>query len=569
VFLPTTPAELSALGWDQLDVILVTGDSYIDSPFIGTAVIGRVLLHAGYRVGVIAQPDFQSPQDITRLGEPRLFWGVTAGSVDSMVANYTATRKKRRSDDYTPGGTNTRRPDRASMVYTNLIRRYFKHTRPIVLGGIEASLRRVAHYDYWSDRVRASILLDAKADYLLYGMAEKSVVELAGCLERHYDPSDIRGLCYLSHEPRPGYIELPDYTTVAADKEAFGMMFHLFYQNNDPLTASGLQQRHGDRYLIQNPPQLALSQAELDAVYLLDFERAQHPYYEQQGRVRALETIRFSITTHRGCYGECNFCAIAVHEGRTVTWRSLDSVIAEAKRLTYFEDFKGYIMDVGGPTANMYGIECAKKLKSGACLHQRCLFPKICDRLNNDHAKQIELLAALRNISGVKKAFVSSGIRYDMVLADQKNGLPYLSEIVRHHISGQMKVAPEHTDETILRRMGKPGSRSLLEFKRLFDRINREEVKRQFLSYYLIAAYPGCSDAEMQQLKQFASRELRIIPEQVQVFTPTPSTYASLMYYTETDPFTGEKLFVEKDPEKKARQKRIVTSRQRRERQQR
>ncbi len=542
-----------------MDVILVTGDSYIDSPFIGVAVIGKVLQKAGYKVGVIAQPDIHSPDDITRLGEPRLFWGVTAGSIDSMVANYTATRKKRRTDDYTPGGLNTKRPDRASMVYTNLIRRFYKHTCPIVLGGIEASLRRVAHYDYWSDRVRGSILFDAKADYLLYGMAEKSVAELAEHLDKGVDPGDIRGLCYISHSPKPGYVELPDYEAVTADKKAFAAMFATFYQNNDPITAKGLVQRHGDRYLIQNPPAATPTQPDLDAIYGLDFERAQHPFYEQQGKVRALETIQFSISTHRGCYGECNFCAIAVHEGRTVSWRSAESIRTEAERLARHPNFKGYLQDVGGPTANMYGFECAKKLKSGSCSRKRCLYPEVCDQLKIDHGKQIELLASLRRIPGIKKIFVSSGIRYDMVLADRKSGLPYLREVVRQHVSGQMKVAPEHVDDKILTRMGKPVTDSLLEFKEMFDQLNREAGKNQFLTYYFIAAYPGCSELEMQQVRHFASQRLKIHPEQVQVFTPTPSTYATLMYYTEMDPFTGEKLFVEKDPGKKDRQKRIIT----------
>ncbi len=386
MFLPTTSHEMNRLGWDQLDVILVSGDSYIDSPYIGIAVIGHVLRQRGFRVGVIAQPQIDSPEDITRLGEPRLFWGVSAGSIDSLVANYTALKKKRKSDDYTPGGWNNRRPDRASIVYTNLIRRNYKNTVPIVLGGIEASLRRVAHYDFWSDRVRRSILLDAKADYLLYGMAEKSIVELAQVLQMGGEPRQIRGLCYALGESEldfipEGYLKLPSFEAVAQDKDALIDMFHLFYQNNDPLTAKGLYQRHAGRCLVQNPPTPYMSQQEMDAVYTLDFERRQHPYYEHQGKVKALETIQFSIPTHRGCYGECSFCAIAMHEGRTVRWRSADSIIAEAEQLSHHPDFKGYISDVGGPTANMYGFECAKKLKSGACDRKSCLFPEICPLL--------------------------------------------------------------------------------------------------------------------------------------------------------------------------------------------
>ena len=550
------------MGWGQLDVILVSGDSYIDTPFSGAAVIGKVLVSAGYRVGVIAQPDIQSAEDITRLGEPVLFWGVTAGVVDSMVANYTATRKKRRSDDNTPGGINNRRPDRATIVYTNLIRRFFKNTRPIVLGGIEASLRRVAHYDFWSDRVRGSILLDAKADLLFYGMAEKGIVELANRLRDGQNICDIRGLCYLDRQPRSGYLELPAYEIVAADKNAFIEMFHTFYRNNDPLTARGLIQRHGDRYLIQNPPALTPTQNELDSVYRLDFERAQHPYYERQGKVKSLETIQFSIQTHRGCYGECNFCAIAVHEGRTVSWRSLDSVVNEAERLAAMPDFKGIIQDAGGPTANMYGFECAKKLKSGVCVKKRCLYPEICSQMKVDHSQQIELLRRLRQVKGVRKVFVASGIRYDMVLADQAHGRDYLRAVVRNHVSGQMKVAPEHTENNVLRHMGKPGNDSLLRFKGMFEQMTAEAGKPQFLTYYLIAAHPGCSEEDMRRLRTFTSQKLNIHPEQVQVFTPTPSTYSSLMYYTEMDPFTGEKLFVEKESGRKERQKRIVVDKE-------
>ena len=560
MFIPTTTKELDLLGWTSLDVILVSGDSYIDSPYSGTAMVGKVLLAAGFHVGVIAQPDINSDSDIKRLGEPRLFWGVSSGTVDSMVANYTATLHKRRSDDFTPGGLNSRRPDRAVIAYTNLIRRYFKNTVPIVLGGIEASLRRVTHYDYWSDKLRAPILFDSKADYLLYGMGERSILEFAQALNLGADPHSIRGLGYLSHTAPENYLELPSFEVVCADKQAFIQMFHTFYQNNDALTAKGLVQKKADRYYVQNPPQMPLDQAEMDKVYALSFERRQHPYYEAQGTVKALETIRFSIPTHRGCYGECNFCAIAVHEGRTVSSRSQGSILAEARSFTKDSAFKGIIADVSGPTANMYAMECAKKIKSGACLEKRCLFPEICPLLKLDHARQIELLKQIHQIPGVKKAFVGSGIRYDMVMADREHGLEYLKQVTEFHTSGQMKIAPEHTDPVVLRLMGKPPVNSLVRFKQAFDRLSREAEKEQYLTYYLIAAYPGCSDREMKNLKEYATRELHIVPEQVQVFTPTPSTYASVMYYTETDPFTGKPLFVEKNLHLKEKQKELITA---------
>ena len=565
MFLPTTPEEVKKLGWEALDVILVTGDSYIDSPFIGTAVIGKVLLNAGYRVGVIAQPDPKTDADISRLGEPRLFWGVTAGSIDSMVANYTALKKPRRSDDYTPGGENTRRPDRATIVYANIIRRFSKKLHPgqpalpIVLGGIEASLRRVAHYDFWDNAVRRSVLFDAKADYILYGMAEKATLEFAAALRDGQDPRSVRGLCYIAKEKRDGYLELPSFETVASDKLAFIEMFHTFYKNNDPVSGRGLFQRHGDRFLVQNPPAPYQSQAELDAVYALDFERAQHPYYEAQGQVRALDTIRFSISTHRGCYGECNFCAIAVHEGRTVRWRSTQSILDEAGHIISHPEFKGYIQDVGGPTANMYGFECDKKLKNGACPAKRCLFPDICPLLEVDHRPQLELLRQVRQLPGVRKVFVASGLRYDMILGDALCGEAYLREIVDHHVSGQLKVAPEHTENNVLDLMGKPGPEALLEFKDKFDSLSRLSGKPQFLTYYIIAAHPGCSAQDMVRLKRFTSEKLHVNPEQVQIFTPTPSTYSSLMYYTELDPFTRRPVFVEKEPRRKEHQKDIVT----------
>lgn len=559
-FLPTTRQEMQNLGLERLDVILVSGDSYIDSPFIGTAVISRVLEAAGFSVGVIAQPLLDTPEEITRLGEPRLFWGVTAGSVDSMVANYTAARRRRKRDDYTPGGINDRRPDRASIAYTNLIRRFYKNTIPVVLGGIEASLRRVAHYDYWSDSVRRSILFDAKADFLLYGMAEGSVVALARALRDGGDPRRLRGLCYIGREIPEDYLELAAYEQVAEDQEAFTEMFHQFYHNADPLTARGLAQRHGERVLVHNPPAPVPSQAEMDRVYALPYMRAQHPYYEARGPVKALETIRFAISTHRGCYGECNFCSIGVHEGRTVRWRGMDSVVREAEELTRLPGFKGYILDVGGPSANMYGYECAKKLKRGACEDQRCIFPAVCAALKPDHGPQIELLRRVRAVNGVKKAFVASGMRYDLVLADQARGREYLNEVIKHHVSGQLKVAPEHSQERVLRLMGKPGQAELLRFKRLFDELVQADGKEQYLTYYLIAGYPGCTDMDMRKLKEFAGEKLHISPEEVQIFVPLPSTYSALMYYTGRDPWTGDLLFVERDTGRREKQKEIVTA---------
>ena len=561
MFLPTTPKEIKQLGWTGLDIILVTGDGYIDSPFIGVAVIGQVLLKQGFRVGIIAQPDLNSDRDIQRLGEPELFWGVTGGCVDSMVANWTATGKKRQKDDYTPGGINNRRPDRAVIVYTNLIRKYFKDTAPIVLGGIEASLRRVAHYDFWSNKIRRSVLFDAKADFLIYGMAENSVVELARHLRQGTDPRGIRGLCYISENiPEPS-LELPPYEDCAKDKTSFEKMFHVFYRNNDPVTAVPLAQKQDTRYLIQNPPAFCLSEKELDAVHELDYERDLHPFYRKQGPVRALETIRFSIATHRGCYGECNYCAIAVHQGRRVSWRSRRSILAEARRMAAIPGFNGIIADVGGPTANMYGIECTRKNNKGGCTEKRCLFPEPCAKLNINHAVQLSLLKDLRRIDGIKKVVIASGIRHDMILADRENGDRYLKEVIRHHVSGQMKIAPEHSQPNVLEKMGKPGIESVLKFKQRFDQLTKQEGLNQFLTYYLIAAHPGCTEKDMAALKTFALQQLGLLPEQVQVFTPTPSTYSSLMYWTGKDPFTGKPCFVEKSIRGKERQKNIITGR--------
>ena len=563
MFLPTTMEEVKKLGWNYLDIILISGDTYIDSSYNGSALIGKWLYKHGFKVGIIAQPDINSDVDIKRLGEPKLYWAVSAGCVDSMVANYTATKKKRRSDDFTPGGENTRRPDRASIAYTNLIKRHFKNSEvPIVLGGIEASLRRITHYDYWSNNLRRPLIFDAKADILSYGMGEKSMLELARAIRDKKDWRNIRGLSYISKEIKEGYLELPSYENCVKDKKEFIKAFETFYHNCDSILSKGLYQKCGDRYLIQNPPSENFSSRELDAIYSMDFERDVHPYYKKMGEVRALDTIKTSVTTHRGCYGECNFCAIAIHQGRTVISRTEDSIVDEVKEITKMKKFKGNIADVGGPTANMYQVECKKKLKFGACQDRRCLYPQKCPALKIDHSKQIDLLKRLKEIDKIKKIFIASGIRYDMILDDKKCGQMYMEEIIKNHVSGQMKIAPEHTEDKVLSLMGKQGKAPLKEFKEKFYQINKKLGKKQFLTYYLIAAHPGCNEKDMLDLKRFASAELRVNPEQVQIFTPTPSTYSTLMYYTEMDPFTGKKLFVEKDNGKKQKQKDILIPRE-------
>ncbi|MDF1545192.1 MAG: YgiQ family radical SAM protein [bacterium] len=558
-FLPTTKEELKKLGWDQLDIILISGDSYIDSPYIGIAVIGRHLVNNGFRVGIIAQPDCSTEQDIRRLGEPSLFWGISGGSVDSMVANYTASKKRRKSDDFTPGGINNRRPDRAVIVYSNLIRKYFKETRPIVLGGIEASLRRIAHYDYWSNKIRKSILFDAKADALVYGMAENAILQLARAFKNGQDWRPTNSVCYISNETPTGYLELPSFDEVRQSKTKFTRMFHTFYKNNDPITARGLYQKSDTRYLVQNPPGQYLSRQEMDKVYENSFALEQHPYYQKQGSVKALDTIRFSLATHRGCYGECNFCAIAVHQGQTVRYRSENSVLREAERFRSHPKFNGIISDAGGPTANMYGFECDKKLSKGCCDNKRCLYPTLCPVMKPDHSQQMSLLTKLAALEGVKKVFVASGIRYDLIINDKKHGRKYLSQLVNRHTSGQLKVAPEHVDDNVLDLMGKPHSASLTKFNAMFSEAASGSEKEQYLTYYLIAAHPGCGEKEMMNLKSYTSKNLRINPEQVQIFTPLPSTYSALMYYTEQDPFTGKPIFVEKDIIRTRKQKDMLT----------
>jgi len=562
-FLVTTREEMQRRGWKQCDVVLISGDAYVDSPFIGTAVVGRMLEKMGYKVGIIGQPDIANGDDIGRLGEPRLFWGVSGGSIDSMVSNYTATKKFRNSDDYTPGGKNNKRPDRAVLVYTNLIRRYYKNTVPIVLGGIEASLRRVTHYDYWINKLKKPILFDAKADILVYGMGEIALRELVTALDSGADYTDIRGICYIAKEPKTSFHQLPSHAECVEHKEKFIDLFDLFYDNNDPISATGLCQLVDTRYSIQNPPCDYLSEAEMDEVADLPFTRELHPYHQPEGKVKCLETIKFSIMTHQGCWGECNFCAIGVHQGRTIRTRSEASIVKEAKEFTTYKDFKGIISDLGGPTANMYGYECKKKLKLGTCDHQRCVDSRhLCSSMRVDHSRVINMMQQVRQVPGIKKAFVASGIRYDLITEDKQHGYSYLKEMVKHHISGQMKVAPEHTEQHVLDLMGKPGKQTLVDFKKLYDQLNREEGKNQFLTYYLIAAHPGCEEKDMYELQRFTRDELKMTPEQAQVFTPTPGTYSSVMYYTEMDPVTRKKIFVEKDMRRKEKQKEIVVKKQ-------
>jgi uncharacterized radical SAM protein YgiQ len=558
MFLPTTAEELKALHWNKLDIIIVSGDAYIDSSYDGAALIGKLLTEKGWKVGIISQPDINSDIDITRLGEPRLFWGVTAGCVDSMVANYTAMKKRKRKDDLTPGEENTKRPDRATIAYTNLIRKNYKNSVPIILGGIEASLRRIAHYDYWNDKVRRSVLFDSKADAIVYGMGEKAVLDIANKISEGLEWKDTKGICYASVEFPSEYHILPSFDDVAQSKEKFIEMFEKFYQNNDPYSAVGLVQKHDNRYLIQNPPQFLPNEDELNEIYELGYERDAHPFYKAQGKIKALETIQFSITSHRGCYGECNFCSISVHQGRRIVSRSMDSIYYEALEITKHKDFKGYISDVGGPTANMYGSGCKVRQDKELCNDKSCTFPNVCKALMNNHNDHNVLLNKVRKIPGIKKVFVGSGIRYDLIVEDKKSGEKYLRDIIEHHISGQMKIAPEHTSPKVLDAMGK-NEKYLIEFKKKFDMINKEIGKKQFLTYYFIAAHPGCSEEEMQDLSGFLKKELKMNPEQVQIFTPTPSTYSTLMYYTGYNPLTKSKIFVEKDLNKKSKQKEIIT----------
>ena len=561
-FLPTTAEEMRARGWDAVDFAYVCGDAYVDHPSFGHAIITRLLEANGYRVGVIAQPDWRDPASVAVFGEPRLGFLVSAGNMDSMVNHFTVAKKRRRSDAYSPGGKAGLRPDHACVVYGNLIRRTFKHV-PIVLGGIEASLRRLAHYDYWSDKLKRSILLDAGADIVSYGMGEKSIVAIADALAAGLDVRDVTfipGTAYRARSVEHVYepVVLPTFEQLQADKLNYARSFEMQYRNLDPYSAHPLIEEypHGV-YVVQNPPAEPLTTEEFDAVYALPYERAWHPSYDAAGGVPALSEVKFSLVSNRGCLGDCSFCALNFHQGRIIQARSHESILEEAVAMTEDPAFKGYIHDVGGPTANFRVPACQKQLTHGACSHKRCLSPKPCRQLRATHEDYLELLRELRALPKVKKVFVRSGIRFDYVLLDRKHGRAFIRELAAHHVSGQLRVAPEHVSDAVLSVMGKPGRAVYDEFVSAFEQANRDLGKEQYLVPYLMSSHPGSTLKEAVELAEYC-RDLGFNPEQVQDFYPTPSTISTCMYYTGVDPRTMELVYVAKSPHEKALQRALI-----------
>ena len=533
-FLPVTKEECEQRGISQLDFVYVTGDAYVDHSSFGPAIISRLLESRGYTVGIIAQPDWKDERSIQALGEPRLAFLVSAGNMDSMVNHYTVARKRRHRDSYSPGGRMGLRPDRAVTVYGNLIRRVYKKT-PIILGGIEASLRRLGHYDYWSDKIRRSVLLDSGADLISYGMGEHSIVEIAEALDAGIAVQDltfIRGTVYrcrhTDHIPDP--VVLPSFEEIAASPRRYAESFAVQYRNTDPFTAQTLVEDYGSRgYVVQNPPAYPLTMQEMDDVYGLPYMGTYHPMYEKEGGIPAIEEIRFSLTSCRGCFGSCNFCALTFHQGRIVQARSHESLLEEAVQMTKEPDFKGYIHDVGGPTADFRQPACKKQLTRGACRGRQCLFPTPCPHLEADHRDYLALLEKLRNLPGVKKVFIRSGIRFDYVLADRKN--PFLQELVKYHVSGQLRVAPEHVSEPVLKRMGKPSHGVYEEFLRQYRSCVKKLHQEQYALPYFMSSHPGCGLKEAVELAEYI-RDMGFMPEQAQDFYPTPSTISTCMYYT-------------------------------------
>ncbi|WP_411329480.1 YgiQ family radical SAM protein [Blautia hansenii] len=556
-FLPVTKEEMEARGIWQPDFVYICGDAYVDHPSFGAAIITRLLESRGYSVGMIAQPDWRKKESIAVFGEPRLGFLVSAGNMDSMVNHYTVAKKHRKQDAYSPGGKMGLRPDRAVTVYSNLIRQTYKHT-PIILGGIEASLRRLAHYDYWSDGMKRSVLMDAGADLISYGMGERSILEIAEALDKGFPVSSITfipGTVYKTKEMPKGEL-LPSYEQLCENKKAYADSFRIQYENTDAFSGKVLIEDYGNRgYVVQNPPAKPLSQKEMDEVYALPYARTYHPMYEKQGKIPAIEEIKFSITSNRGCFGGCNFCALTFHQGRIVQTRSHASIIEEAKSYMTEKDFKGYIHDVGGPTADFRHPACKKQERKGVCTNRQCLFPKPCKNLDTDHKDYLELLRKLRNISGVKKVFIRSGIRFDYVNADTSSA--FLDELAKYHVSGQLRVAPEHVSDEVLYYMGKPEHAVYQQFFKKFEKANARSGKKQYVVPYLMSSHPGCTITEAVKLAEYV-RDMGFMPEQVQDFYPTPSTMSTCMYYTGIDPRTGKKVYVPKTFKEKAMQRALL-----------
>ncbi len=558
-FFPINKQQMNECGWDEVDFIYVCGDAYVDHPSFGASIICRVLESRGYRVAFLAQPDWRSNDDFLRFGRPRLGFMVSSGNIDSMVAHYTAAKKRRSDDAYSPGGKSGRRPDRAVIVYCNKIRELFGNI-PIVIGGLEASLRRFAHFDYWDDRVRRSILFDSQADILSYGMGEKQTIEIADRLnagENISDIRDVRGTCYVCdarETPLTG-AECPSFENVIKNKREYAVSCRIQMDEADHIRGKLVKQRHGNKMLVQNPPMSPLTTEELDAIYKLPFMRAVHPEYESLGGVPAITEVEFSITHNRGCFGACNFCSLAFHQGRFITSRSKESIIEEAKLLTTLPGFKGYIHDIGGPTANFRRPACDIQLEKGLCKGKKCLAPKPCSNLIANHDEYLSILREVRSLPKIKKVFIRSGIRFDYLIADKDDR--FFRELVEHHTSGQLKVAPEHCSAAVLDKMGKPHIETYLEFAKRYFRYNKEIGKEQYLVPYLMSSHPGSTLKDAVELALFL-RDNRIRPEQVQDFYPTPGTVSTCMFYTGLDPYTLKEVYVARDEHDKALQRALL-----------
>lgn len=558
-FLPISRHDLIARGIEQLDFICVTGDAYVDHPSFGISIISRVVESLGFTVGIISQPDILSDADLCRLGRPKYAFLVTSGNIDSMVAHYTVAKRKRSDDAYSPGGVAGKRPDRAVIVYCRRLREIYGDI-PIAIGGLEASLRRFAHYDYWDDNVRPSILVDSKADILMFGMGEKSVSEIAKRLangENVKSIIDVRGTCYLTETKNTplGAKECPPFEQVSKNHEAYAKACRIQYDWQDEVYGKTIIQRHGDKMFVQNPPAISLTTEEFDAVYELPYMRDYHPMYKKMGGVPGIEEVKFSITHNRGCFGNCNFCSIALHQGRKISVRSEKSILKEAELLTKLPDFKGYIHDVGGPTANFRNPSCEKQIAAGLCAGKKCLAPKPCSEIKPDHSEYLEILRKMRKIKGVKRVFIRSGIRYDYLILDKNED--FFRELVKYHVSGQLKVAPEHCSAAVLDKMGKPHIEAYRKFSDKFFKYTKQADKEQYLVPYLMSSHPGSNLADAIELSLFL-RDNNLRPEQVQDFYPTPGTISTCMYYTELDPYTMKKIYVPKTPEDKAMQRALL-----------